>query len=131
MADAFTVQGTLTFPPDEGAADGTVSFGFSGSATAKYTALLNLTTAASPLSIDLTTVGGFGPEGAKLVILEFAPATPGAPITVLFNGGIAPAQLEMSVNGFVAVGNPDPTVGITSIEVTHSAVGSLRVWALG
>jgi len=128
-ATPFSVAGTLTFPPDAGAVDSDKSFPLSGSFNAKLVGEIPLT-GAGTVSLNLQTLANIPAAGCKLILLKYD-AGAAAPINVQINAGGVSGQLEVSAAGFFLLGSPNPTAGITQLDIVHTQDGNVRVWALG
>jgi hypothetical protein len=57
-------------------------------------------------------------------------ASPAVTILVRVNGEVT-GGIEVSSGGFLALGSPSPTAGITEIALVHTTAVNVRIWALG
>lgn len=122
---SFVLNGSLQYPPDEGAPPVTVQFGITAQGQSQEGGRMTLTGTGTKV-IPFGTVGS---PGAKGVLIEYLPQPGGVPVNVTFNGGTD--ALEISPGGFLAIGNPAPTAGITSLSIAYTADCQLRVQLLG
>lgn len=122
---SFVLGGTLQYPPDEGAAPVTVTFGITAQGASQEGGRMTLVGAGTKV-IPFGTVGS---PGAKGILIEYLPQAGGVPINVTFNGGTEP--VEIAPGGFLALGNPVPVAGITSLSIVYTADCQLRVQLLG
>jgi hypothetical protein len=125
VSTAFSISGSLLFPPDEGATPVPIAFGVTGQAVSEEGGRLSLTGSGT----KVVPFGTVGSPGAKAVLIEYLPSSLGTPIEVTFNGGTD--VVEISQGGFIAMGNPTPTDGITSISIAHTSDCQVRVKLLG
>lgn len=129
MGAPFSTQGTLNLPGAPGLPADPLPFGFAGQYDAKANFEYLLPALAGSKVVD---VGSIPVVGAKfmLVVLEDVDAnTPSPPILITTNASSHP--IEVTAGGFMCVGNPSPTAGITSLSIAYTGAGKVRVWLLG
>jgi hypothetical protein len=119
------LQGTVSFPPDEGQTPVPVTFGLSTTYTSDVEARL-IMVGAGTTAVPFGTVGS---PGAKVMLLEFEADPAAQPVQVKFNGGSE--TLELSPGGFLAYGSPNPGVGISSLSITRLGDAIVRVRLFG
>lgn len=123
--NSLVIQGTLTFPPDEGQAAVPIQFGLS----TNYQSVLDTRLVDTGSGSRVVPFGSVGSPGAKAALIEFD-ATEGAAVVKLrFNGGTD--EFELSPGGFLVWGSPNPAVGITSITIVRTTDVVIRVRLFG
>lgn len=127
MSAPFTAQGTLVLSGAPGLPAEPLPFGLASQYTSKANFEYLFAAAAGTQVIDFGTMPA---EGAKLVLVVYEDVdNESETIDVTING--ADKAIELSAGGFIFVGSPVPSVGITSISIAHSSAGKVRVWVLG
>lgn len=126
---AFSLSGKLEFPVEEGADLRSVPFLLSGNFDQFETGGRRLVGAGS-WEVDLST---FAPDGVKALVVRAAPPSltgdPVPPIVVSVNGQVG-GGIEVSVGGFLVLASPDPSSGVVSLDIAHTADVFVYVWAL-
>jgi hypothetical protein len=122
MSTAFALQGSLTYPPDDGQPKATRSFSTSGQFDHKAESTY-LLTGAGTQSVDLGTM-----PAVKAALIEVDP-TSDAPVNIRINGGLD--SQEISPGGFWAYSNPAPSVGVTELDILHTMDARVQVYLLG
>lgn len=121
----LVIQGTATFPPDEGAPAVPVAFGVS----CQYSSVLDAKLVMTGSGSQVVPFGTVAAPGAKAALLEYEAAAGAAPIQVRFNGGTD--SFELTPGGFLCWGNPAPAVGVTAITIVHAGDATVRVRLFG
>lgn len=126
----FTINGSLSFPPDEGQQQVAVPFGLAGN----YKAITDMRLTLSGSGTQVVPFASVGSPGAKVVLVEYelpvgAAAQTAQPIQLHLNGGSE--DIELSPGGFLIMGNPAPAVGITSLSLDYSSEATVRVRLMG
>lgn len=119
----FQVQGTLTFPPDEGQQQVAIPFGLSN----QFTSVLDMRLAL--IGAGTTAVPFGSVAAAKLLLVEFEAASGAAPVNLLFNGGTD--DVELSPGGMLLLASPAPTAGVTGLSIVRTTDAVVRVRLLG
>lgn len=119
MSSPFSVDLTLSAPPEEGEPAESYGYTSSGVFTTQVAYDLNFTGSGTK-SLDL---GSIGNAGAKLLMVKVAVSSEAA-IVVKLNG--ENTGHEVSPNGFLLLVSPDPSSGITAVSLTYSDTS--RVW---
>jgi hypothetical protein len=127
VSTPFEAKGELIYPPDTGQPNATIPVNVTANFDSKVDYELSLTGSATQ-SVDMGTVIA---PGAKAVLIEVDPDAAASPINVQFNGGGAGGQSEVSPGGFLFMGSPTPTTGITQIDIVHTTNVKVRVRVLG
>lgn len=123
MTTAWSLAGSLTFPPDSGQPNAIRDISGSGNFDNKIEPELNLVGAGTQV-VDMGTI-----TGAKVVLIEVEPdATNPAPINVNLNGGSD--DIEISPGGSWLYHNPSPTIGISAISIVHTDNKKVKITAL-
>lgn len=122
MATAFSLSGTLDYPPDDGEPIVGRPFSQSGNFDSKSEADLVLTGAGTQ-SVGLGTV-----PAVKALLIEVDP-TAQAPVNVRVNSGTD--DIEIAPGGFWAYSNPVPSAGITALDIVHTMDARVLVRLLG
>jgi len=120
MATPFTLQGTLSYPPDDGQPNALRVFSSSGSYVSKQETEFNIASATT-LDIPFGTV-----IIAKVLLIEVAQANTAA-ISIAINGSTD--EIDIVPGGIFLFVSPTATTGITSLSITTtgSASGSVRI----
>lgn len=122
MPTAFTMQGSLDYPPDDGQPIVKRPYSQTGNFSSKSEEDLELVGAG-------TQVVGFGTlVGVKAMLIEVDP-TSLASVNLLINGSADP--IEVSPGGFVAYSNPVTSAPITSLSIVHTMNARVQVRLLG
>jgi hypothetical protein len=121
----LVVQGTVSFPPDEGQQAVPVSFGYSGS----YTQILDSRMALTGAGTTSVPFGGIGSPGVKFALLEYEADPVAAAVTVKFNGSAD--GIELQPGGLFLYANPAPGTSITAISLIRTADAVIRVRLFG
>lgn len=124
--EPYQVTANLTFPPDDGAEQVTLSAALSGNFSNKASFKLELTGTGS----HAVGFGSVGVPGAKAILVEYQSTVPAQqPIQLKFNSSTVP--LEVAPGGFLAYGSPVPVAGITGLVIDHTTAATVRVTILG
>lgn len=119
----FQVQGTLNYPPEQGAQQVALLFGLSGAFTSLMDVRLVMIGAG-------TTEVPFGSiENAKLLLLEYESTTGALPVLLHINGSTD--GLELTPGGMFLYGSPNPLAGLASLGIERTADAVVRVRVLG
>ena len=121
----LVVQGTVSFPPDEGQQPVPVSFGFSGT----YTQVLDTRLALVGAGTTSVPFGGIGSPGVKVALIEYDVDVAGAAVTLKFNGSAD--GIELTPGGIFLYTNPTPGVSITAISLIRTTDAVIRVRLFG
>jgi hypothetical protein len=121
----FTLQGTLTLPPDEGAQQVPISFSLSGS----FTSLLESRLVMTGAGTTVVPFGTVGTPGAKVLVIEYEAAVGAAPVQLNFNGGTD--DIELAPGGLLVYASPVPVAGLTSLSIVRTTDAVIRVRLLG
>lgn len=121
----LVVQGTVSFPPDEGQQPVPVPFGFSIS----YTQSLDSRMALVGAGTTSVPFGGIGAPGVKMALIEYEVALVAAAVTVKFNGSAD--GIELQPGGLVLYTNPVPGASITEISLIRTTDAVIRVRLFG
>ncbi len=122
MATAFTLTGSLKYPPDDGQPVAERPFSQSGQFDSKQESDLMLVGAGTHI-VDFGTVAT-----AKALLIEVAP-TSLAPINLNFNGGSD--DVEIAPGGFLAFSSPVPSTGITDVSIDYTMDARVQIRVLG
>ena len=127
----FTSAVSLTYPPDDGAADVSRSNSVSGTYQHEAGGRFVLTGAGTQ-TVDF---GSISTVGAKVIHIEVEPVAAGgtaAPVNIQFNGAGAPGNIEISQGGHIEIANPVPSAGgILSMDIVHTQDACVTVRILG
>jgi hypothetical protein len=121
VSKAYSFQGTLNYPPDTGQANAARAFSQSGNFDAKKEAELVLTGAG-------THTVSFGTVAKAKAILVKVRADSAAPVNLRWSGGAE--DMEVSPGGFVAISSPNPSAGITGLDIVHTDDARVDVYIL-
>jgi hypothetical protein len=121
----FAFAGTLQIPSDPALPPDGVPIQMSGQFNSENYQVLNLTGTGTK-SIPFGTVGAAGLNG---LLIKVAANPTAQHIQVTINGASQPA--EISPGGFLALGSPNPVMGITSISIAWTSVNYVQIWGLG
>lgn len=121
----LVLQGTLTFPPDEGQAAVPVQFGLQ----ATYQSVLDTRLVMTGAGVQSVPFGSIGSPGAKAALIEFEATVGATPVEVRFNGSAD--GIELSPGGFLAYGSPNPGAGITALVIERTGDAVVRVRLFG
>lgn len=124
-ATPFAFAGTLQIPGDSSLPQDPIPFGMNSQFGSENKQVLNLTGSGTK-AFPFGTVGGSGLNG---LLIKVDPNATAQPVMVTINGGTQP--LEISPGGFLAVGSPTPSSGITAITITWTSANVVRIWGLG
>lgn len=116
----FTVSTSLSFSPDGVAPVSTQALSETGSYDQKDDDQFNLTGAGSA-SMTLKAA-------AKALQISVDASATAAEINVNINGGTD--DIEIAPGGHIQIFNPDPNVGITSLDIVHTTANVVKVIAL-
>ncbi len=130
MPTPFNVQGKLIFPGAPGLPPDALPYGFAEQYDSRASFEYLFPDAVGTQVVDFGTMPA---EGAKVVLLTYEQdpddvLTPTV-ITVAHNAGTHP--IELSPGGFICIGSPAPAAGITSLLISYTSLGKVRVWLLG
>ncbi len=128
MTVPFSFTGTLAFPPDAGQPNVNVPLAFSSQFDSADPGQILKLTGAGTKTLDLSTVPA---AGVKYLLIKLDGGQGVVPVNVRFNGGGSSGQVEISPGGFVMIGSPAPTTGITAADVVYTSAATVRVWAFG
>lgn len=123
--NALAIQGTVTFPPDEGQAAVAVQFGLSSN----YQSVLDSRLVMVGSGSQAVPFGSIIAPGAKAALIEYENVVGAAVISLRFNAGVE--NFELSPGGFLIWGSPNPTVGITAITIVRTTDAVVRVRLFG
>ena len=121
----IVVQGTVSFPPDEGQSAVPVSFGYSGQYSSVVDSKLSMTGAGT----QVVPFGTIGSPGAKAVLLEYEAAQGAAPVQLKFNGSAD--SIELAPGGTFLLASPAPATGITALSIVRTSDATIRVRLFG
>ncbi len=121
----LVIQGTASFPPDEGQTPVPVQFGYSGQYASVVDSKLNMVGSGT----QVVPFGTIASPGAKAVLIEFELAQGAAPIQLKFNGSAD--SIELSPGGTFLLTSPAPATGITVLSIVHTADATVRVRIFG
>ncbi len=124
-SNSLVVQGSLQFPPDEGAPAAQVSFGFSG----PYTQFLDTRLVMVGAGSQAVPFGSIISPGVKAFLVEYEPQVGGLPVSIRLNG--SSDGVEITPNGTLLHINPTPNTGITSMTLVRTADAVVRVRLFG
>lgn len=122
MATPFSLQGSFTYPPDDGQPVATRAFSQSGNFSHRSESDYSLT----GVGTQVVSLGSL--PAVKAALIEVAP-TSLAPVIVTFNGGTDP--VEIAPGGFLAYSNPTPSAGITALSIDYTNTTRVQVYLLG
>jgi len=122
MSTAFSIAGSLDYPPDDGQPIVKRPFSRSGNFNSKMEADLVLAGAGTQ-SVGFGTI-----TQLKAALIEVDP-TSLAPVILHINGGTDP--IEIAPGGFWAYSNPAPATPITSMDVVYTMDARVQVRLLG
>ena len=126
MSTPFTLDGALNLPGTPGLAAEPLPFSLSSQYDSKAEFEFNLPASAGSQSVNFGTMPS---EGTKAIVLIYDTKTAAPPVQIVINGSATP--VELSTGGFLVLGSPDPVAGITSLSITYTGAGRIRVWLLG
>lgn len=121
----FTVELTLSIPPDAGQDLAPVQYSYSGTVNSAVEYKLDLTGSGTK-TLDFGTAPA---AGAKFILVKVEPAQGVAPVLVRPNGGTVAE--EVSSGGAKMLCSPAPSAGITSMTLEYTSDATVRVWVLG
>lgn len=119
----FTVQGALSFPPDDGAQLQSLPFSISGT----YTAVMDERLTLAGASTDDVAFGTVA--NVKALLVEYPLVEGAAAIQLHVNGSTD--GIELSPGGLIVYASPTPTVGISALSIEHTVDAVVRVRLLG
>lgn len=125
-AKPYTLDATVTLPPDDGQPVATLDLTASGTFTHEVKMQLVLDAAGD----EVVPFGSIPSTGAKLVLIDYpVTASSDAPIGVTINGGDEP--LLISAGGGLIISSPNPSgAGITSMSINHTTTGTVKITLL-
>lgn len=123
--NSLVIQGTVTFPPDEGQAGVAVQFGLS----TNYQPVIDSRLVMVGSGSQAVPFGSVIAPGAKAALIEYENVPGAAVIKLRFNGGTD--DFELSPGGFLLWGSPNPATGITSMTIVHTTDAVVRVRLFG
>lgn len=121
----FTLSGSLSFPPDDGASNAPIAF----SGAENFTQLAKgrfVMTGAGTQVVDFGTIIA---PGVKAILVKVEASTTAAPVQLNINSGTD--DIEVSPGGFIAYFSPVPVTGITALSIVSTTAVCVRVWLLG
>jgi len=125
MSTPFSFQGWLGLPGAPGLPADPLPFGIVGDYASKASFEYVLPAAPGTVVVDFGTMPT---AGAKALLVTYEEG--GFDVIDLKTNGSSTPQ-ELSPGGFLALGSPDPTVGITELTIEYTGTGVVRVWLLG
>jgi len=128
MSTPFTFNGVLLFPADPGVSPVPINVNLAA-AFNQLIAETEALTGSGTKSIDLSVLNGG--LGANLVLVKVDAQPTPQMLNLRWNGGSSTGEQEVSTGGFFMVGSPNPTAGLTALELVWTAPMTVRVWALG
>lgn len=126
MPTAFTTEAKLNLPGTPGLPVDAILFAMQGQYGSKIEFEFDLPITAGTQAVNFGTLPS---TGVKAALIYYEPASGAPPVAIVINGGNQP--IELSTGGFFLYASPSPSVGITSMSVTHTAAGKIRGWLLG
>lgn len=125
-AEPFSIQASVTLPPDDGQPNSILDFSFTGQFTSKMVQRLEL----AGSGVHSVGFGSIGAPGVKAVFLEYLnnAATGLLPVILKVNGGTD--QIEVTPGGCWIYCNPNAVGGITALSITRTAGCTIRVTLL-
>lgn len=127
MGTPFTISAQLALPPTPGLPADPIPASMAAVFDSEADFVLNLSSSSGTQSVPLGTMPSVGP---KAFLIVYDPQVGGQPIQVKINGS-STGQVELTPGGFLCCANPTPTVGVTQLDIVHTAAGVVRVWVLG
>ena len=122
----LAVQGTFTFPPDEGQA--AVAVLFAGQVT--YQSVLDTRLVMSGSGSQSVPFGSTaGSVGVKAALVEYENQPGAAPVQLRVNAGSD--NLELSPGGIWAYLNPSPAAGLTALTIVRTGDCVVQVRLFG
>jgi len=123
----ITFAGSFSTPPYTGQPDCPVPINSTIQYTRKSIHRYELAGAGTQ-AVDLSSLPS---TGAKMLVVQVDPdASPAAaPINLRINSGTD--DWEIDTGGFLAHGSPEPVVGITTLDIIHTADVKVWIWAFG
>lgn len=118
-AEAFTLSGSLVFPPDTGQPNVEHPFSLSGSFNPKLDSKFEF------VGGGTYTVSLPGSAQMKVVLIEYESGA--QPIQVENNSN---AIVELTAGGFFCFANPSPSSGVTSLDIVYTVDAVVRVRVL-
>lgn len=122
----FVFTGTLNIPEAPGLPQDPLPFG----ATGQYISLAQFVLQPSTTGSKTIDLGTIGAPGAKAVLITLDAGVGVSPVVVTINSS-STGGIEISSGGFMAVGNPTPSAGITVLTFTYTTACTIRSWVLG
>jgi hypothetical protein len=126
MSTPFTLEGKLLLPPDVGLPPDQLTLSLASQFDSEADFVFQFTGVGSK-SIDL---GSIASPGIKGLLIKVDPSASASPVIVKVNGS-ATGGLEIAPGGGLLFGSPNPSAGITQLDITYSTAVTVRVWALG
>jgi len=126
MTTPFSFEGTLTAPEGRELHGEPIPFLAKGVFDSKISHVFDLPLTPGTLPVDFGTIPT---AGAKLIAMKYESRPGAAPVRLQINGGTN--TIELSSGGCISYFSPTPDVGITSLSITHTTSGRIRVWVLG
>lgn len=127
MSAPFTLNGTLSFPPDPGGPNAPIAIAFTNQFNQLFAETLQLSGSGSR-TLDLSSLNGGA--GATAVVVKVDPQPAGTP-PIFIKPNAETTGMEVQPGGFFAYGNPTPAAGITGLTIVWTGAATVRVWALG
>lgn len=126
MSTPFALVASLQLPGDSGLPVDPIPFNVSSAFTSEADVVLNLTGTGTK-SVPFGSIGGAGALG---VFIKVDPSASAQPIQVKVNGS-STGLLEISPGGCLCYMNPNPTAGITQLDIVYPTSCVVKCWVLG
>lgn len=124
MGTPFVLESTLQLPGAPGLELDSIAARLEASYDSKAEFEFKFPSSAGSQSVNFGTLPA---GGAKAVFVHYELAT-AAPVVLVTVGG---STVELSSGGFLALGSPSPSAGITTMSIAYTGAGRVRVWLLG
>ena len=118
----FVIQGTVSYPPDQGQQQVSLPFGLSNQFVSLQDSRLVMT------GVGTQDVPFGSIENAKMLLVEYE-AGGTASVQLHINGSTD--GIEMQPDGVLLYGNPNPQAGISELSIERTADATVRVRILG
>jgi len=124
MTTPFSISGSFNFPEAPGLPQDAIPIGLTGQFTQRAEFIYTLSGSGTKV-VDLGTIVS---PGVKALLIQNDLITSGPSIGVKLNGSSVP--VEVSSGGFVLLGSPTPSSGVTSVSIDFTGTCTVRIWAL-
>ena len=123
MGTPFSFDGTLMAPEGMEMRGEPIAFSTQGQFDSRVNYVLDLPHGAGAQEIDFGTIPD---AGAKMLVVKYDHRVAAMPIRLMLNNSAE--HIEVASGGFLVYVNPIPNAGITSLSLSHTTAGRVRIW---